>query len=63
LLAPLACPDEHPIYGSARYRAGIEPQVVEWQDSTAFKWVRAIYRQHRGGWARGAEIRGAIDAA
>jgi len=63
LLAPLACPDEHPIYGSARYRAGIEPLVLEWQDSAAFRWVRAIYRLHRGGWARGAEIRRAIDAA
>jgi glutathione S-transferase len=63
LLAPLAAPDEHPVYGSARYRAGIEPLVRPWQDGPAFAWVRQMYRQHRGAWSRGAEIRRAIDAA
>jgi glutathione S-transferase len=62
LLAPLACPDEHPIYGSARYRAGIEPLVRSWQDGPAFAWVRQMYRLHRGGWPRGPEIRRAIEA-
>lgn len=61
LLAPLACPAEHPIYGSARYRAGIEPLVGPWQDGPAFAWVRQMYREHRGGWSRWAEIRGAIE--
>jgi glutathione S-transferase len=61
LLAPLACPDEHPIYGSARYRAGVEPLVRDWQDGRAFAWVRQTYRSHRGAWPRNAEIRGALD--
>jgi glutathione S-transferase len=63
LLAPLACPDEHPIYGSARYRAGLEPLVGAWKDGRAFAWVREMYRLHRGDWRRGPEIRRAMDAA
>jgi glutathione S-transferase len=62
LLAPLACPDEHPIYGSARYRAGIEPLVGAWQNGSAFAWVRQTYREHRGDWSRWAAIRSAIEA-
>lgn len=62
LLAPLACPDEHPIYGSARYRAGIQPLVRDWQDRPAFAWVRAMYRDHRGLWPRAREIRQSLDA-
>jgi glutathione S-transferase len=62
LLAPLACPDEHPIYGAARYRAGIAPLVGAWQDGRAFQWIRQTYRLHRGTWPRGSEIRRAIDA-
>jgi glutathione S-transferase len=61
LLAPLACPDEHPIYGSARYRGGLAPLVREWQDSPAFQWVRQTYREHRGDWSRSNEIRTALD--
>jgi glutathione S-transferase len=57
LLAPLACPEEHPIYGSKRYRAGMAPLVREWQDGKGFEWVRRMYREHRGPFARGAEIR------
>jgi glutathione S-transferase len=63
LLAPLACPDEHPIYGSARYRAGIAPLVSEWQDRPGFAWVRAMYKTHRGLWPRRLEIREWLDAA
>ena len=62
LLAPLVCPDEHPIYGSARYRTGIAPLVSEWQDRPGFAWVRAMYRAHRGPWPRYQEIRGSLDA-
>lgn len=62
LLAPLACPDEHPIYGSARYRAAIEPLARSWQGGPAFTWVRQMYRLHRGVWPRGPEIRRAVEA-
>jgi glutathione S-transferase len=57
LLAPLACPDEHPIYGSNRYRAGLAPLVRDWESGTAFQWVRQMYREHRGPFERAAEIR------
>jgi glutathione S-transferase len=62
LLAPLACPDEHPIYGSTRYREGIAPLVSEWRDRPGFAWVRAMYRNHRGHWPRLHEIRRMLDA-
>ena len=61
LLAPLACPDEHPVYGSARYRAGVAPLVGEWQERPAFAWVRAMYRNHRGNWPRSREIRKSLE--
>jgi glutathione S-transferase len=61
LLAPLACPDEHPVYGSTRYRSGIGPLVSEWQDRPAFGWVRAMYRNHRGAWPRSLEIRRSLE--
>jgi glutathione S-transferase len=63
LLAPLVCPDEHPVYGSARYRAGLAPLVGEWHDRPAFSWVRAMYRDHRGVWPRSQQIRQALDRA
>jgi glutathione S-transferase len=50
LLAPLVCPDEHPVYGSARYRGGIAAQVAPWQKRPAFEWVRTMYREQRGSW-------------
>ncbi|HEX7479341.1 MAG TPA: glutathione S-transferase C-terminal domain-containing protein [Polyangiales bacterium] len=62
LLAPLVCPDEHPVYSSARYRAGVAPLVRDWQERPAFAWVRAIYREHRGVFPRAEQIKQALDA-
>jgi glutathione S-transferase len=47
LLAPLAFPDEHPVYGDRDYRAVLEPAVRDWKDGKAFAWVRELYRRHR----------------
>ncbi len=47
LLAPLVCPDEHPVYSLASYREGIAPQVAQWQSHPAFIWVRRMYATHR----------------
>jgi glutathione S-transferase len=47
LLAPLACPDEHPIYSDGTYREVIAPATQAWQASRAFKWVRELYKTHR----------------
>jgi glutathione S-transferase len=60
LLAPLACPDEHAVYGSARYRAGAAPLVASWPERPAFEWVRGIYREHRGAFPEADRIRQAL---
>lgn len=53
LLAPLACPPEHPIYGSEDFRTKMAAPAKAWADSPAMQWVRDIYRDHRGTiWAR-----------
>ena len=47
LLAPIACPDEHPVYSQADYRNGIAPLRAKWAAHPALDWVRGIYRTHR----------------
>lgn len=47
LLAPLACPDEHPLYGAPGWRAAMQDTLVYWQDRPALGWVRTLYRLHR----------------
>lgn len=48
ILAPLACPVEHPIYGHPEFRAKMASAASQWADSTALQWVRDVYAQHRG---------------
>lgn len=62
LLAPFVCPDEHPVYASAPFRAGIADVVAPWQSRPAFAWVRSTYRAHRGPWPRAAEVRASLAA-
>jgi glutathione S-transferase len=53
LLAPLACPVEHPIYGTKEFREKMAGPAQKWADSPALEWVRNLYRDHRGKiWAR-----------
>ena len=53
LLAPLACPPEHPIYGTKEFREKMAGPAQQWADSPALQWVRDMYRDHRGKiWAR-----------
>lgn len=47
LLAPLACPAEHPVYGSDDYRASVASLRARFKDAPALAWVRAIYRDFR----------------
>lgn len=47
LLAPLACPDEHPVYSRADFREGIAPLRAKWAGHPALDWVRGLYRAHR----------------
>jgi len=47
LLAPIACPDEHPVYSQADYRNGIALLRTKWDGHPALDWVRDLYRQYR----------------
>jgi hypothetical protein len=40
-------PDQHPVYGSAQYRAFATPVVGAWAQRPALAWVRDTYRRQR----------------
>ncbi len=46
-LAPLVCPDEHPVFSDPEYRDAITPLVSAWQAHPGMAWVRELYRLHR----------------
>jgi glutathione S-transferase len=48
ILAPLACPLEHPIYGTKDFSDKIAGPAKKWNNSPALEWVRTIYTQNRG---------------
>jgi len=48
LLAPMACPVEHPVYGEAQFREKMASTQAIWRDRPALTWVRQMYTQHRG---------------
>jgi glutathione S-transferase len=48
LLAPLACPDQHPVYGREDYRTLMQAQLVPWGARPGLEWVRKVYREERG---------------
>ena len=48
LLAPLACPSQHPVYGDAAYQEGMKRALAPWAGRPAMAWVRQVYDQHRG---------------
>lgn len=47
LLAPLVCPEQHPVFGAAPYRRMMRMRVVRWDDHPGFEWVRATYARER----------------
>lgn len=47
LLAPLVCPDQHPVYRREDFRATVAPLVRDWTGRPAFQWVRERYREDR----------------
>ncbi len=47
LLAPIVCPDQHPVYCRADYRAGVASLRDKWSGHPATAWVRDTYRTHR----------------
>src|SRR3989344_438135 len=48
LLAPLACPAQHPVYGEPAYREGMRAAVQEWEGRPGIAWVRQLYATQRG---------------
>ncbi len=49
MLAPLACPAQHPVYGTADYITCMRPTGAHWRsDRPALAWVRRLYDLHRG---------------
>ncbi|RZI83963.1 MAG: glutathione S-transferase [Rubrivivax sp.] len=48
LLAPIACPAQHPVYSDAAYQRIMVGAIQPWRDRRALQWVRAMYDQHRG---------------
>lgn len=48
LLAPLACPAQHPVYGDPAYQDGMRAALQTWQDRPGIAWVREVYDTQRG---------------
>jgi glutathione S-transferase len=48
LLAPLACPAQHPVYGQPAFLVGMTAATAPWRHRMALQWVRRIYELHRG---------------
>jgi len=53
LLAPIACPEQHPIYGCPDYRKVMNAVAAPWQGRPGLDWVRALYRDYRRAAIRG----------
>ena len=48
LLAPLACPPEHAVYGDPAFREKLAAGSGIDSERPALQWVRALYARHRG---------------
>ncbi|CAH0352413.1 glutathione S-transferase family protein [Aquabacterium sp. CECT 9606] len=48
LLAPIACPSQHPVYGDPAYQRAMAGATAPWRDRPALQWVRKMYELHRG---------------
>lgn len=48
LLAPIACPAQHPVYGEPQFAQSMAAAIAPWQHRAALQWVRRIYELHRG---------------
>ncbi|MDO9003916.1 MAG: glutathione S-transferase [Aquabacterium sp.] len=48
LLAPIACPSQHPVYGDPAYQRTMVGATEPWRDRPALQWVRQMYELHRG---------------
>ncbi|MEY4767280.1 MAG: hypothetical protein RI907_3953 [Pseudomonadota bacterium] len=53
LLAPLACPAEHPVYGVPAFKAQTQAALARWEGRRALAWVRHVYALDRGRYTSG----------
>jgi glutathione S-transferase len=60
LLAPLACPLQHPVYGEALYQEGMKGALKVWGHRRALQWVRDVYDSDRGTMNGGAFTQPAV---
>lgn len=56
LLAPLAGPAEHPLYGHPVFRASAEATVAAWTRHPTMVWVRDVYARKRGAEPAGSAL-------
>jgi glutathione S-transferase len=56
LLAPIACPKEHPVYGDAQYQRAMQDATAPWRGRPAMAWVLRLYREHRGQMMGGVKL-------
>lgn len=63
LLAPIACPLQHPVYGDLAYRTGMAAAIEPWRNRAALQWVRKMYDAHRGDWRGGVFAPGGSPAS
>jgi glutathione S-transferase len=54
LLAPIACPRQHPVYGDLAFQRSMQGATQPWQKHRVMAWVREIYDRHRGEMKGGA---------
>lgn len=47
LLAPVACPEEHAVYGSAQFRHAVQPLIDDYQQRPGILWVNRMFRDYR----------------
>ncbi len=48
LLAPIACPRQHPVYGDPAYQAGMVAATAPFNGRPCLAWVRKVYETQRG---------------
>jgi glutathione S-transferase len=56
LLAPMACPPEHPVYGDAHYQQAMKEATAPWQGRPGMAWVLRMYHDHRGPMRGGVKL-------
>lgn len=56
LLAPIACPPEHPVYGDADYQQAMRGATAPWQGRPALAWVLKMYATQRGQMQGGVKL-------